>query len=107
MGHRKTIMRAHMPAQQATVWLVAGCVAAAGCSLPPRTAADLLVTHARVWTGDAVQPDARSLAIIGDRLVSVGGEDDVERWRGTETRVIDAGGRRVVPGFNDAHVHFV
>jgi predicted amidohydrolase YtcJ len=37
----------------------------------------------------------------------VGGTIEVERWRGAATTVVDAGGRRLVPGFNDAHVHFV
>ena len=48
-----------------------------------------------------------AVAIIGDRIVDVGGADDIERWRGANTTVIDAEGRRLVPGFNDAHVHFV
>ncbi len=52
-------------------------------------------------------PAAEALAIIGDRIVAVGSTAEVEAWRGASTKVIDAGGRRVVPGFNDAHVHFV
>ncbi len=82
-------------------------IAAAGCSRPARTAADLVITRANVWTGDPAQPEAMGIAIIGDRIVAVGGADDIERWRGSNTRVINAAGRRVVPGFNDAHVHFV
>src|SRR5205823_11498082 len=62
---------------------------------------------ARIWTGDATQPEARGVAIVADRIVAVGAADDIARWRGSATRVLDAGGRRVVPGFNDAHVHFV
>jgi len=45
--------------------------------------------------------------VIGDRIVAVGGADEIERWRGPNTRVVNANGKRVVPGFNDAHVHFV
>ena len=82
-------------------------LSATGCSRPFRTAADLVITRANVWTGDAAHPDAMAVAIIADRIAAVGGADEIERWRGTNTQVINAGGRRVVPGFNDAHVHFV
>jgi len=80
---------------------------ATGCSRPSRTAADLVITRAAVWTGEPAQPEAKGIAIVADRIVAVGGADEIERWRGSTTREINAGGRRVVPGFNDAHVHFV
>jgi hypothetical protein len=80
---------------------------ATACSRPARTAADLVITRANVWTGDPTLPGAMGIAIVADRIVAVGGADDIERWRGSTTRVINAEGRRVVPGFNDAHVHFV
>ena len=99
-------------------------LAASACRLPERPAADLIVRNARVWTGNPDQPLAESVAILGDRIVAVGTDRDVDRWRGRRerggagaasgsrpfsgaTRVIDAEGRLVVPGFNDAHVHFV
>jgi hypothetical protein len=82
-------------------------VFAAGCSRPSRLAADLVITRAAVWTGEPAQPEAKGIAIVADRIVAVGGADEIERWRGSTTREINAGGRRVVPGFNDAHVHFV
>jgi predicted amidohydrolase YtcJ len=82
-------------------------LSAVACSRPPRLAADLIVTHAAIWTGDSAQPAARAVAVIGDRIVDVGGEDAIERWRGANTNVLNAGGRRLVPGFNDAYVHFV
>lgn len=69
--------------------------------------ADVIVTHAKIWTGDSKLPAAEALAIIGDRVVGVGSAPEIDAWRGSSTRIIDAGGRRVVPGFNDAHVHFV
>jgi predicted amidohydrolase YtcJ len=72
-----------------------------------KPAADLIVTNANVWTVDSKLPKAQAVAIIGDRIVAVGSQADVQGWRGASTRVIDAGGRLVLPGFNDAHVHFV
>jgi hypothetical protein len=70
-------------------------------------AADLIVTNAKVWTGDKAQPSAESVAILGDRIVAVASNKEVEAWRGPNTKVVDAGGKLLVPGFNDAHVHFV
>jgi predicted amidohydrolase YtcJ len=87
--------------------IVLMALVAGACSKPTRAAADLVVTHARVWTGDQQHPSAESIAVIGDRIVAVGTADDIDRWRGDTTTVIDARGRLVVPGFNDAHVHFV
>jgi len=80
---------------------------AVSCSAPQRLAADLIVTGARIWTGNPLQPDAAAIAMLGERIVDVGSDDEVGHWRGPNTTVIDAGGRRVVPGFNDAHVHLI
>jgi len=77
------------------------------CSRAPHAAADLIVTHARVWTGDPALPEASAVAVVGDRIVDVGSDSLIDGWRAEDTRVIDAGGRRVVPGFNDAHVRIV
>jgi predicted amidohydrolase YtcJ len=71
-----------------------------------RPAADLLVTNASVYTVDRHHPKAEAVAVVGDRIVAVGSEAEIEHWRGPETRVIDAHGRLLMPGFNDAHVHF-
>jgi predicted amidohydrolase YtcJ len=72
-----------------------------------RPAADVIVTDAKIWTVDPNRPKAEAVAIIGDRLVAVGSASEIDGWRGSETRVVDAGGKLVLPGFNDAHVHFV
>ncbi|HUI50269.1 MAG TPA: amidohydrolase family protein [Terriglobales bacterium] len=65
------------------------------------------MTHAKVWTVDAARPQAEAVAVIGERIVAVGSNVEVEQWRGPQTRVIDAAGKLVLPGFNDAHVHFI
>jgi predicted amidohydrolase YtcJ len=80
---------------------------AGGCVRPARLAADLVITNASIWTGDALRPDANAVAVIGDRIVDVGSSREIDRWRGAATTVIDAEGRRVLPGFNDAHVHLI
>src|SRR5436190_21244481 len=79
---------------------------AAGCSRPARLSADLVITRAKVWTGDPQQPEAMAVAVIGDRIVDVGGADEIEHWRGPNTTVLNAEGRRLIPGFNDAAVRF-
>ncbi|MGA8212191.1 MAG: amidohydrolase [Candidatus Sulfotelmatobacter sp.] len=70
-------------------------------------AADLVITNAKIWTVDASQPLAQAVAVLGDRIVAVGSNAAVDRWRGPNTKVIDAEGKLLLPGFNDAHVHFV
>lgn len=72
-----------------------------------KPAADLIVTNAKIWTVDKSQPTAQAVAVLGDRIVAVGSIADVDAWRGLHTQLIDAGGKLLLPGFNDAHVHFV
>ena len=77
---------------------------ASGQSKP---AADLIIHNARVWTVDSSRPEGEAVAVLGDRIVAVGSNQDVDSWRGPNTRLVDAEGKRLLPGFNDAHVHFV
>ena len=88
-----------------SLWAVVGlCGVSAAQSAP---AADLIISHAKVWTVDPVNPTAQTVAVLRERIVAVGSDADIARWRGPQTRVLDAGGRLLLPGFNDAHVHFV
>jgi predicted amidohydrolase YtcJ len=68
--------------------------------------ADLIVRNAHIWTVNPKQPQAEALAVLNGRFVAVGSEAAVMRWQGPHTRVVDAKGNRLLPGFNDAHVHF-
>src|SRR6267154_162125 len=72
-----------------------------------KPAADLIVTNAKIWTVDKTRPQAEALAVLGDRIVAVGTAADVDLWHGPQTKVLDAKGKLLLPGFNDAHVHFV
>lgn len=67
---------------------------------------DLLLLHGRVWTCDPQQPMAEAVAVAGSRIVAVGRDAEIATFAGSETKVIDLAGRLVLPGFNDAHVHF-
>jgi predicted amidohydrolase YtcJ len=70
---------------------------------PPVT---LAVVNARIWTGDRAAPWAEGLAVSGERIVAVGTNDEIRRVAAGVT-ALDAGRRLIVPGFIDAHVHFV
>jgi len=72
-----------------------------------KAAADLIITNARIWTVDPSHPTAEAVAVLGDRIAAVGSKQDVDNWRGPKTQVINADGKLLLPGFNDAHVHFV
>jgi predicted amidohydrolase YtcJ len=72
-----------------------------------RPAATLIITNAAIYTVDKQLPKAEATAVIGDRIVAVGSTTEIDSWRGPKTQVIDAGGKLVLPGFNDAHVHFI
>ncbi|MGW2343105.1 amidohydrolase [Streptomyces sp. NPDC001661] len=67
--------------------------------------ADLVLRHARIHTVDPELPEAEALAVRDGRIVWLGADADADRWTGPDTRVVDAGGRLVLPGFIDAHNH--
>src|SRR5690349_6603570 len=91
-----------------TKWrLAATAMALAGIPAAARAQeADVIVRNARIWTGDSLRPRAQAVAIRGDRLIAVGTNAEADAHRTARTRVIDAGGRFVTPGFIDDHTHF-
>jgi len=68
---------------------------------------DLVIVNARIYTVNSEQPWAEALAISGDKITAVGSRPEIERLRGSHTQVVDAGGRLVLPGFTDSHIHFL
>ena len=82
----------------------------AGCRTPTkgdRTMAELIIRNARITTLDRRRPEASALAVANGRIIAVGVESDVLPLATPSTRVIDAGGRRLVPGLNDSHTHLI
>jgi len=69
--------------------------------------ADIIVIHARVYTENPKQPWAQAVAIRGAKIAAVGEDTTIERMRGIGTKVINAGGKLVLPGFVDSHIHFL
>ncbi|MGH9714664.1 MAG: amidohydrolase [Candidatus Acidiferrales bacterium] len=76
-------------------------------SAPVETPADLVILHAKIYTENPRQPWAEAVAISAGKIVAVGLDDEIASYRGSRTKVIDAGGRVVLPGFTDSHIHFL
>jgi predicted amidohydrolase YtcJ len=70
-------------------------------------AADLILHNGKITTLNPNQPEAQAIAIAGGRLIAVGPDVDVLKWRGPATQVIDLLGRRAIPGLNDSHLHVI
>lgn len=67
--------------------------------------ATLILKNARIFTVDPGRPWAQALAVQDDRIVAVGNDDEILELSGADTVKVDAGGRLVVPGFIDGHIH--
>lgn len=66
---------------------------------------DLIVTDAKVFTADSTRLWAEAFAVRRDRIIAVGTTIEMRALAGARTRRVNAGGRVVIPGINDAHVH--
>ena len=95
-------------------WLAVPCLAIMGAaasgnvpSARVASSANIVILHARVYTENPFQPWAEAVAVSGEEIVAVGTEREITKYRGTHTRTIDAGGRVVLPGFADSHIHFL
>jgi hypothetical protein len=89
----------------------AATLAAALLALPafagPPCEPALAIVNARIFTVDPARPWAEAVAVCGERIDAVGTTDEIRGRLPPGARVVDAQGRLVVPGFNDAHVHLV
>ena len=86
---------------------IAGAIALPAGAPASGAQAELILKNGRVWTGDAQNPWAEAVAIHHNRIVAVGNNTDVAALATSDARVIDLAGRLTIPGFNDAHVHFI
>ena len=80
---------------------------AAAAAFAQTVNADLVVFNANVHTGVPGQTNARAIAVKGNKIIAVGTDAQIKSLVGPSTRQIDAGGKTIVAGFNDAHVHFI
>ncbi len=103
-----------MIAAGSALMLVSACSHMTG-SLADRSGvppADLVIVNARIWTAAPNAPthgdeQPTALAVRGERIVAVGDDNAVRSRIGPKTRVIDAEGRRVIPGITDCHTHVI
>jgi predicted amidohydrolase YtcJ len=68
---------------------------------------DTILINGKAYTENATQSWAQAVAIRGEKIIAVGDDADIEKLRGPATKVIDAGGKLVLPGFVDCHIHFM
>jgi len=78
-----------------------------GLASGQKFAADLVVVNANIHTMDAKRTIARNMAVLNGKIMAIGSDADIRSLIGPNTHVIDAKGKLVLPGFNDAHVHFL
>lgn len=71
----------------------------------PSAGADLIVYHAKITTLTEAQPQATALAVSAGRIYAVGNDDEILALKDSHTRLIDADGRRLIPGLEDSHMH--
>jgi predicted amidohydrolase YtcJ len=85
--------------------LLVAVVASLPLAVLAQSAPDLIIHHAKVFTGDPAHRFAEAVAIQGNKIVAVGTDAEITAMADRKTNRIDAEGRVVVPGFNDAHTH--
>lgn len=82
---------------------ITGCASTMVSGAP----ADTIIINARVATMDRRRRTAGAIAVRDGLVAAVGSESDLMALKGPNTQIIDAGGRTVIPGLNDAHTHFI
>ncbi len=93
------------------LWLLLACavpaaIAVVGCA-PRVEPADLVLHNGKIATVDTNRPSAQALAARGDTIVALGTDEEINRYIGDKTQVIDLAGKLAIPGFIDAHLHFM
>ncbi len=88
--------------------LLAGLIVLCHCGKKPETTyADLILTNGQILTMTEGKPVVEALAIRDGGIIAVGREQDLEPWKGPDTRVEDLQGATVTPGLTDAHLHMI
>jgi predicted amidohydrolase YtcJ len=79
----------------------------AAAQAAPANPADLLLLDGHIYTSSPARPWVRAVAIRGQRILAIGSDDEIRKFRGPRTRVIELGGRMAMPGIIDSHMHFL
>jgi predicted amidohydrolase YtcJ len=110
-ARRATGEQLHRKVQQR--WAAVPCLAVLCVALQLKMhpaviySADTVIIHAKIYTENPRQPWAENLALKDGKVVAVGGDEVATRYKSAHAQIIDAGGRVVLPGFTDSHIHFL
>lgn len=88
------------------IWVAVLSVSLLACA-PAEEPADLVLMGGRIVTMDPTYPEATAVAARNGELVAVGAEQEIDRFIGPDTQVIDLGGVLAVPGLIESHAHFL
>jgi predicted amidohydrolase YtcJ len=89
------------------LFVIALIALSACCSAAQAKEATLILVNGKVWTENPALPIAHAVALDGNTILAVGDDATIRKLAGPDTKVIDLRGRLLLPGFNDAHVHFL
>jgi predicted amidohydrolase YtcJ len=78
-----------------------------GCATETKKSPTLILLKGKIFTAENLTTFSEAVAITGNKITTVGKTDDIKKLVGDSTQVIDLQGRLVIPGFNDAHIHFL
>ena len=95
-------MRSREIAVVCTAVLMAAC-----SSQPPVEPATTILRGGHIVTMEASQPSAQAIAIRGDRIVALGTNDEIQKYAGPNTNLIELAGQTAIPGFIEGHGHFI
>jgi predicted amidohydrolase YtcJ len=102
-----------VPAPKSRAWipailLIAAVLVSVSCGRKEAVRpADLILMNGAVYTMDKAQPWAEAVAVTADKIVYAGPARGAGRFKGSGTKTIDLGGRMVLPGFQDSHIHLI
>jgi predicted amidohydrolase YtcJ len=83
-----------------------GCTASLSAAAAPQTTvADLVITGGKIYTVDQAHSTVEAMAIRAGKIVFAGTSADAKQWIGAQTKVEELGGRLVLPGLFDSHIH--
>jgi predicted amidohydrolase YtcJ len=89
------------------VWIyLCFCILSACRSVDNQQTADAIYINGRIWTGAGDDVFVSALAVKGNTILAAGSDDEIKGFKSEKTQVVDLQGHLVVPGFNDAHMHF-
>lgn len=88
-------------------WMLCALILACSAFAQSPAPADTVILNARIYTMNSKQPWAEGIAIRGEKIVAVGTDREIAAYQGPSTKQIDAGGHLLLPGFTDAHIHFM